>query len=153
VANLELRLKDYEKVSEHLDKVFAQMAVQDSEWQAVYAKTVMSSEQGPKKLMSLTHVLQRLEQKIREVTLLRKEIAGLKAAKEQADHDREVAQQSLAGGPQPMRNLVDMISEREDLLKEANRTKKRMEEDYHVLFKENQDLRSVPAAHPANRHA
>ena len=143
--NLELsqRLLEYEQVADQIDKAFKLLAIQDQEWQGVYLKNVTAVPQGPKKLSAITHVLKRLEQKVREVTILRKEMKGVELQREEALHDREVAAQTLAGGPQPAKHLMDMIYEREDTIKEDRRVRERMEQDYHILFQENKDLKTV----------
>ena len=138
-----IKLRDYERVAEGIDKVFKEMFTSDTEWQGVYIKNVYGVPQGPEKLQAMVHVLKRLEQKIKEVTLLRNEIAGLKKKTAEAIHDREVALQTISGGPQPVKNMIEMVYDRENALKESRRVIERMEQDYHILFKESHDLKMV----------
>jgi hypothetical protein len=143
VLTAELKLKDYDSVAAQVDQVFSELAKQDQEWQGLYVKNVYAVPEGPQKLQAMSHVLKRLEQKVREVTILRKEMEDLKREAESAKHDREVALQSISGGPNPLRNLIDLVTDREEALKENQRVKERMEQDYHVLFRENQDMKKV----------
>jgi transcriptional regulator of heat shock response len=143
--NIELRqrLLEYEKVAADIDKAFEDLSRQDQEWQGVYLKNVMVVQEGPKKLHATIQLLKRLEQKVREVNILRKEMKEIQKDRDEAWKDKEVAIQTMAGGPNPSKHLMDMIYEREDQLKEARRVRERMEQDYHILFQEIRDVKGV----------
>lgn len=94
----ELQLQAYQQTGEQLDKAIAQLMEADEEWKGVYVKSILTVPDGPKKLMAIIGILKRLEQKVREVTILRREMEGVKREVADVRKQKEMAVKMLEGG-------------------------------------------------------
>lgn len=134
-----IRLEEFEKVSEELDSVIAQLMNQDKEWQEVYVKQIMSVPIGPKKLTFISKVLQRLEGKIREVTILRGQLSEQKTKIEELTAERIDAMELAGTKGAGMKNIMSLLYEKQDELRQTIRQKDRLSIEYSTLVREKKD--------------
>lgn len=137
---MELKLSEYELVAKEIEKTVSSLVEQDEEWRDIYVKQIMSVPLGPKKLGFITQLLSRLEAKIREVSIIRKEMDELKQLNKRLFKEKQDAIDLLATSKGGLKNVADMVYEKQDQLREAIRENERNKNEYHILVRERMEL-------------
>ena len=130
---LQIKLDEYERAEDDILRALDSLAKQDTDWHQEYLRSVLGIPKGPKKLQAAVHIANRLEQKIREVTLLRTQILELQKQFLELKEDHSTAKSILTGSKDNSHQyFMNLILQKDSDLKEALRIKKRQDADYGV---------------------